>query len=622
MKKIIIAVAMATASTIGLSAANPRVAEAPRIVVTASRLDQPLDEMPSYVEVLSREDIVDSGATNLAELLRTKTTSLNLISPISGNPAFATVAPAGYGENGWGRILLMVDGQRLNNPDMAAPLLSQVDLGSVNRIEILHGSQAVLHGDGASAGALNIVTEPDDYEPHRKIEAHAGSWGSYGTQVSYRDGDEEEGTKWWANGGWQRSRGHRENDSWQIWNLSGGIKKEWAKGSYLRLSMFHNDSTYDLPGSAENPTPRDWARRTTTGLNTTLNGVINDEHRIKVDFLTSMSRNRSVWASSNARLVQDIYAYELTPQWITTTPLGRFENEFILGTTYRLEQSYHYAHAHRHTLAAFAKNTFHLTQTLAIEAGLRGQRTMNENLWAGDLALLFEPVEEVKTYLRGSRFFRCPFLDETMFISPFGLPRPEYGIGINLGAEWRLYEDFTAFIDTGFSQTTNEIYYDPSTYSNLNAPDDVHRKTVTLGFKWEREKVAELSLGCTYTDASFNGGAYDNKRVPFVSTVTAQVSGRLWLWEEFSLLAGYTFQSSRYTISDFENTADPMPSVSRVQLGCRYEPRASWLEGFYLSIMIHNLFDRDYDEYAVSGWQYASYPAPGRCLMLTFGWEF
>ncbi len=616
MKISRMAMAIAMASPFGL------LAEAPTIVVEASRLGQTRDEMPAYVEVLSRRDIAESGASDLAELLRTETTSLNLISMISGNPAFAAISPAGYGENGWGRFLVMIDGQRLNNPDMAAPFLSQIDLGSVHQLEILHGSQCVLHGDGASAGALNLVAEPDDYEPHGKIEAHAGSWDSYGTHVSYRGGDEEEGLKWWASGGWKRSRGYRENDSWQIWNLSGGLKKEWENGSSLRLSAFRNDSTYDMPGSAEHPTLEDWARRYITGLSATFDGIINEAHRIKIDFLTSMSRNRSVWASADAHLEQDVYSYELTPQWISTVPLGRFDNEVIVGATYRLEQSYHYVHAHRHTMALFAQDSLRLTESFAIEAGLRGQRTMNENLWAGDLALLFEPLEDLKTYARLSRFFRTPFLDETMFITPFGLPDPEYGIGLNVGAEWTFLDDFTLFADAGLSQTTDEIYYDPSRYTNLNAPDDVHRETLTLGLKWEREKVASFSLGCTATNATFNGGPYDDKCVPFVSKVTAQVNVRLWLWDEFSLLAGYTFRSPRYVISDFANNAEPMPSVSLFHLGCRYEPAIEWLEGCFVSVMINNLFDRDYDEYAVAGWRYASYPAPGRSLMVTIGWEF
>ncbi len=624
MKLGICAVALAIVVSIGRGAedVSAEIVAPPPIVVEASRLGQGRDELPAYVEVFARQEIAESGATDLAELLRRWTTTLNLISTLSGNPAFATVAPAGYGENGWGRFLVMIDGQRLNAPDMAPTLLSQVDLGSVRQLEIVHGSQCVLHGDGASAGALNVATEPEDYEPHSKIEAYGGSWGTYGARAAYRGGDEAQGVKWWSSGGWSRSRGHRANDSWRIGTLSGGIKKEWVNGSSVRLSVFRNDSIYDLPGSIEYPTPRDGARRYTTGLSTTFEGVVNEDHRLKVDFHTSMSRNRSLWDSANYWLVQDVYSYELTPQWIATAPLGRFENEFILGTTYRLEQAYHYLHAHRHTMAAFAKNTFHLTDEVAFEAGLRGQRTLNENVWAGDLALLVRPVDELKAYARLSRFFRYPFLDEALYVPPFGLPDPEYGTSLTIGAEWAICEELSAFVNAGVSQTVDEIYYDPAHYTNRNSPDDIRRETLTLGVKWAREKVAELALGCTYTDATFDGGLYDGKRVPFVSEVTAQVNGRLWLCDEFSILAGWTFHSSRYAISDFANASAPMPSVARVHLGCRYEPSVKWLEGAYFSLMLYNLFDREYDEYAVAGWRYASYPAPGRSLVVMVGWEF
>ncbi len=604
------------------------VAELPAVVVEATRLGQAPEDVPAYVEVVSRREIAESGAMDLADLLRAKTTSLNHVSMVSGNPAFAAVASAGYGENGWGRFLVMVDGQRLNYPDMASPLLSQIDLGGVSQIEILRGSQCVLQGDGASAGALNIVTDPPDYEHHGKNEAHAGTWDSYGARAAYRGGDVTEGVKWWSGGGWNRSRGHRENSGWQIWNLSGGLKKEWENGSYLRTSAFWNDSSYDLPGSAEWPSPEDWARRRTVGFTTTFNGVVNDENRIKVDFLSSMSRYRAFYeASLDPTLAQDVHSHELTPQWICTAPLGTFDNELIVSTTYRLERSFKRLHATRHTLAFFAQDTLQLTDTLALEAGARGQRTQNENTWAGDFALLFRPAEDFKTYVRASRFFRYPFMDETItdaFWNPVGIPDPEHGVSVSVGAEWRFQDEFSAFADAGVSQTTDEIFYDPNVHgfwmgSNVNAPDDVRRETLTLGLKWEREKVAALSLGCTFSDAEFDGGRYDDNCVPFVPKVTAQASGRLWLRDEFSVLGGYRFLSSRYGISDFDNADERMPSLSLFNLGCRYEPTWARVKGFHAAVMINNLFDRDYDECVAWG---AHYPGPGRSATFTLAWEF
>ncbi len=631
MKRQVVATALAVVSLFGAHAAlsvtnQTPVTELPTVIVEASRIGQIASEIPAYVEVLSHRDIAESGAQDLSELLRQKTTSLNLVSMVSGNPAFAAIAPAGYGENGHGRFLVMVDGQRLNYPDMAAPLLSQIDLGSVQQIEILHGSQNVLHGDAASGGALNIVTDPPDYEHHGKVEVHVGNMDSYGARAAYRGGEEVEGIKWWASGGWNRSRGYRANDSWQIWNLSGGLKKEWENGSYLRTSAFWSDSSYELPGSKEWPILDAWARRRTTGISLTFTGVLNEENRIKIDGLSSMSRYRAYWGAPPYDR-QDVYSHEVTPQWICTTPLGEFENELIVGTTYRLEQSYKRLHETRHTMAFFAQDKLHLTDMLTLEAGLRGQRTQNENVWAGDAALLFTPFERLKTYARVSRFFRYPFLDEIIYDvlnAPHGLPHPEFGLRANVGAEWTFLEEFSAFVDAGLSQTTDEIFLDPWSGgpfgSNINAPDDIRRETLTLGLKWEREKVAALSVGCTYTDAEFDGGAYDGNRMPFVSKVTVQANGRVWLWDEFSVLGGYRFLSPRYSISDFSNTYKQMPSLSLFNLGCRYEPTWKWLKGFYAAVMINNLFDRDYDEYCAYGTSH--YPAPGRSLTVTLGWEF
>ncbi len=596
--------------------------ELPPIVVEASRLGQTSKEIPAYVEVISRRDIAQSGAGDVAELLRTKTTSLNFVSMISGNPAFTAISPAGYGEGGHGRFLVMIDGQRLNYPDMAAPLLSQIDLGSVSQIEILQGSQCVLQGDNASAGALNIVTDPPDYEHHGKIEAHVGTWDSYGARASYRGGDEAEGVKWWSSGGWDYSNGFRENSGHQIWNLSGGLKKEWENGTYLRTSAYWNDSEYDLPGSIEAPTSTSWARRHTTGLTTTFNGVMNDENRIKIDFLTSNSRIRSYWGTPPTT-EQDVYSHELTPQWIYTTPLAGLDNTLIVGTTYRLEQSYHRLHDQRHTLAFFAQDKLQLTDTLAFETGARYQRTQNENVWAGDLALLFTPMEDLKTYARLSRSFRFPFLDETP-LSDDGLLDPEQGLRFSVGAEWQLAEELTAFTDLSVSRTEDEIFYDPTKGvgwgDNVNSPDDVQRETFSVGIKWEREKVASLSLGSTFTDATFDGGVFKGNQVPFSPHATVQTNGRFWLWDDFSVLGGYRFISPRHEISDFANAHDEIPSLSLFHLGCRYEPTDARLKGLYVAVRVNNLLDRDYDEYCAYGT--ASYPGPGRSITCTVGWEF
>ena len=147
MKKKTLAVAIAAAGSFGAFAETTNEtasAELPRIVVEASRADRTALEIPAPVRVITREEIAQSGAKDITDLLERKTSSLNIIRTGAGNPALAQVSMAGWGENGFGRVLVMVDGQRLNFADMSAPLLSQIDLSSVRQVEVLRGSQSVL----------------------------------------------------------------------------------------------------------------------------------------------------------------------------------------------------------------------------------------------------------------------------------------------------------------------------------------------------------------------------------------------------------------------------------------------------------------------------------------------
>ena len=140
MKKLIpaaVAAAAALAAHAETNETESAAAELPRVVVEASRTGKTPAEIPAAVQVVSRAEIAASGARDLADLLQKKSATLDFAHLGANNPALTQLAPRGYGENGFGRLLVMVDGERLNSPDMNAPNLSQISLGSIERIEIL-----------------------------------------------------------------------------------------------------------------------------------------------------------------------------------------------------------------------------------------------------------------------------------------------------------------------------------------------------------------------------------------------------------------------------------------------------------------------------------------------------
>ena len=694
MNKLLPAAMAAAVAALGAHAAETNeteTAELPPVVVEASRLGKTQNEIPAAVQVVTHDEIAASGARDVVDLLEKRANSLNVIRTGAGNPALAQVAMPGYGENGFGRTLVMVDGQRLNFADMSAPLLPQIDLGAVQNVEILRGSQNVLHGDAASAGAINITTEPQDYDLHGRVELHAGSWDTFGARTSLRGGDQEAKVKYWANGGWEHSDGFRDHNGWQTWNAAGGVKKEWENGSFLRVSALYSDADYDLPGylspgewrhhRRRSNTHSDWYRRSTWGLNTTLEAVLNEENRLRLDLTFSRSEMKTrsvfagsytdydpsngyapatVWYADDYRLHYDLYTFEATPQWINTTSLGGLENELIAGAAYRYDRLHGDSsddmryrpdfwgssmetlsrfEFNRQSMGVFAQDTLNLTDTLSIEGGGRYQRTWDENTtlvsprrvsdtYAADAALLFAPVEDLKSYVRFSRFFRNPFLDENPFrnYAAQKVLSPETGWSVNVGADYEFLDEFSAFADLFVSRTKHEILYDKFVWNNnVNAPDDIVREGFSVGAAWEREKVAGARLAYTFVDAEFDGGAYDGKDVPMVAESTAVASGRVWIWDECFLFGGGRFLSPRRPFSDFSNESRQMPSCTLFHVGVQYIPEASWLEGFRFCLVVDNLFDRRYADCATrssNSRDAVYYPGAGRSFTFTVSYEF
>ena len=135
------------------------------IVVTATRDTQEIRKIPANISVITAEEIEEINATTIVDVLD------NLpgvhFTTISGNEAQAGIDMRGFGglgENAFGKVLVMIDGRRLNRPDMVPMNLLQIPLSSVERIEVVRGANSVLYGDNAVAGVINIITKKGGVE--------------------------------------------------------------------------------------------------------------------------------------------------------------------------------------------------------------------------------------------------------------------------------------------------------------------------------------------------------------------------------------------------------------------------------------------------------------------------
>ena len=131
------------------------------IIVTASKRETTLQEIPIAVSVTSGEDIEDAQVRDLIDL-QTLVPSLRVSQLQSSANTNFIIRGFGNGANNPGiepSVGVFIDG--VYRSRSAAQI---GDLPNIQRVEVLRGPQSTLFGKNASAGIISIVTERPQFE--------------------------------------------------------------------------------------------------------------------------------------------------------------------------------------------------------------------------------------------------------------------------------------------------------------------------------------------------------------------------------------------------------------------------------------------------------------------------
>jgi outer membrane receptor for ferrienterochelin and colicins len=128
------------------------------VVVTAARRDERRSNALISTAVVSRRDIRDAGATDVASVLMQQ---LGL-QVGGGSPAGSQVLLQGLGEQ---RVLVLLDGQPVTGRVGGVFDLSRLPTSMVERIEVVKGPQSVFYGTDAMGGVINIITRRPGVRP-------------------------------------------------------------------------------------------------------------------------------------------------------------------------------------------------------------------------------------------------------------------------------------------------------------------------------------------------------------------------------------------------------------------------------------------------------------------------
>ena len=131
-----------------------------QMVVTATRSEQRVADVPASVNIVASEQIQRSPAVVADDVLRqVPTFSLfRRTSSLAANPTAQGVSLRGIGPSGVSRTLVLLDDVPFNDPFGGWVYWTRVPLMGAERIEIIDGATSSLYGNYAMGGVINIVT--------------------------------------------------------------------------------------------------------------------------------------------------------------------------------------------------------------------------------------------------------------------------------------------------------------------------------------------------------------------------------------------------------------------------------------------------------------------------------
>ncbi|MCM1004973.1 MAG: TonB-dependent receptor [Prevotella sp.] len=135
------------------------------VVVTGTRAPKLLKDVPVQTTVITAKDIERTDATNIEELLQQQMPGVEF------SYAMNQQVHMNFGGFGGQGVLFLVDGERLAGETMDDVDFSRLDMGDVERIEIVRGASSALYGGNAAGGVINIITK----EPRKKWSANVNA---------------------------------------------------------------------------------------------------------------------------------------------------------------------------------------------------------------------------------------------------------------------------------------------------------------------------------------------------------------------------------------------------------------------------------------------------------------
>jgi len=635
------------------------------VVVTATKTEREVKEIPTNVAVVTSKDIEKIQPTDTMDLLR-HVPGL-VLDGMGGSKASFYAGARGIQPSSRGMLILM-DGIEMNDPSNYLSVAS-IPLDTVERVEVIKTPASVLYGPAAVGGVINIITK----KPVKPVEGSAAlTYGSsnYKELTANVGGLLETGFTYGLNYRGIDTDGYRDN-SWRQQNIFTPRLGYFSKD--VEFDLFANivDGEYAFPGGLplttwkHDPTkslqPEREGSSTTSATGATLAWHVDENNLLK---LKSSYRNND-WETEDYGMFfkgedYNLWTGEATYQHLSVIN-GR-KNSLLLGTEYRdlsNSPSMYMDDLHGSTLLSkaeiseqisgfFAQDEFALTDKLLINVGGRYDQIDTDfknklnpaasfdnshDKWSPRFGFTYTVAPELAFFSNYSQGIRSVNLARSAFqlksnVEPETEESLEAGVrGVVAGLEYNV---------AGFQVTTEDKIIQRERYLYENA-GEAQSNGIELGLSRDLPYGFYTSANYTYINAEFTdfttssttasaAVSYDGRRVPLVPE---NIFGLTLGWK--NPVYGHVSSSLRYVDEKFIDNANTLKLDDYVVVDMKYTVGLQALfpnvKGVEFTLAINNLFDAEYAEYGESnGGSYVpvpvAFPADGLAVFASLKYSF
>lgn len=181
-------IALALAAAAGQEEAAKDGKKEPReVVVTASKVEEPLADVPASVTTLKREAIEEARSLSLDAALD-RIPGLQNQNVFGSDDVRISIRGAGIRSNfGVRSLIVTLDGIPLTEAD-GQTRLDMIDLNAVERIEVVRGPASTIYGGNAVGGVINLISRQGAKGFQADLQGEAGSFGFHKEYVSASGG--------------------------------------------------------------------------------------------------------------------------------------------------------------------------------------------------------------------------------------------------------------------------------------------------------------------------------------------------------------------------------------------------------------------------------------------------